>query len=239
MYIYRFNNHDIIKMNYKKIKFTSQLINERMKNMLTVNCQSSIKITGEQNIYFDPLKIEESHDADLIFITHTHWDHFSKEDILKIKKDTTKIIGPSDIREDSLTLGFQEENIITVEPNQELTLSNITVKTVPAYNKEKAFHPKENNWVGYVLTVNNTTYYVMGDTDALEENKHIKCDTLCIPIGGTYTMNAKEAAEFTNEVKPKTVVPIHYGLVVGLKEDLDVFKEKVQKEIKIEEKLNI
>lgn len=207
--------------------------------MLTAKCQSSIKIIEEQTMYFDPLKVEENHDADLIFITHTHWDHFSKEDILKIKKDTTKIIGPSDIREDSLTLGFQEENIITIKPYQELTLSNITIKTVPAYNKEKAFHPKENNWVGYVLTINDQTYYVMGDTDSLEENENIKCDVLCIPIGGTYTMNAIEAAEFTNKIKPTKVIPIHYGLVVGSKEDLDVFKEKVKKEIKIEEKLNI
>lgn len=207
--------------------------------MLTAKCQSSIKIIEEQTMYFDPLKVEENHDADLIFITHTHWDHFSKEDILKIKKDTTKIIGPSDIREDSLTLGFQEENIITIKPYQELTLSNITIKTVPAYNKEKAFHPKENNWVGYVLTINDQTYYVMGDTDSLEENENIKCDVLCIPIGGTYTMNAIEASEFTNKIKPTKVIPIHYGLVVGSKEDLDVFKEKVKKEIKIEEKLNI
>ena len=79
--------------------------------MLTVNCQSSIKITGEKIIYFDPLKVEESHDADLILITHTHWDHFSKEDILKIKKETTKIIAPKDSKEEILTLGFTESNI--------------------------------------------------------------------------------------------------------------------------------
>lgn len=205
--------------------------------MLTVNCQSSIKITGEKIIYFDPLKVEESHDADLILITHSHWDHFSKEDILKIKKETTKIIAPKDSKEEILTLGFSEDNIYIVEPKEELSLHGILIKTVPAYNKSKTFHPKENKWLGYVVKIEDTIYYVMGDTDALEENKNITCDVLCIPIGGTYTMNATEAAEFTNILNPKKVIPIHYGLVVGTEYDLDTFKQLLNKKIEIEEKI--
>lgn len=207
--------------------------------MLTVNCQSSIKITGEKIIYFDPLKVEESHDADLILITHSHWDHFSKEDILKIKKETTKIIAPKDSKEEILTLGFTESNIYIVEPDEEFSLHGILIKTVPAYNKSKTFHPKENKWLGYVVKIEDTIYYVMGDTDALEENKNITCDVLCIPIGGTYTMNATEAAEFTNILNPKKVIPIHYGLVVGTKDDLDTFKQLLNKKIEIEEKITI
>lgn len=207
--------------------------------MLTVNCQSSIKITGEKIIYFDPLKVEESHDADLILITHTHWDHFSKEDILKIKKETTKIIAPKDSKEEILTLGFTESNIYIVEPDEEFSLHGILIKTVPAYNKSKTFHPKENKWLGYVVKIEDTIYYVMGDTDALEENKNITCDVLCIPIGGTYTMNATEAAEFTNILNPKKVIPIHYGLVVGTEYDLDTFKQLLNKKIEIEEKITI
>lgn len=205
--------------------------------MLTVNCQSSIKITGEKIIYFDPLKVEESHDADLILITHSHWDHFSKEDILKIKKETTKIIAPKDSKEEILTLGFSEDNIYIVEPKEELSLYGVIIKTVPAYNKSKTFHPKENKWLGYVVKIEDTIYYVMGDTDALEENKNITCDVLCIPIGGTYTMNATEAAEFTNILNPKKVIPIHYGLVVGTEYDLDTFKQLLNKKIEIEEKI--
>ena len=207
--------------------------------MLTVNCQSSIKITGEKIIYFDPLKVEESHDADLILITHTHWDHFSKEDILKIKKESTKIIAPKDSKEEILTLGFSEDNIYIVEPDEEFSLHGILIKTVPAYNKTKTFHPKENKWLGYVVKIEDTIYYVMGDTDALEENKNITCDVLCIPIGGTYTMNATEAAEFTNILNPKKVIPIHYGLVVGTKDDLDTFKQLLNKKIEVEEKITI
>ena len=207
--------------------------------MLTVNCQSSIKITGEKIIYFDPLKVEESHDADLILITHSHWDHFSKEDILKIKKETTKIIAPKDSKEEILTLGFTESNIYIVEPKEELSLYGVIIKTVPAYNKTKTFHPKENKWLGYVVKIEDTIYYVMGDTDALEENKNITCDVLCIPIGGTYTMNATEAAEFTNILNPKKVIPIHYGLVVGTEYDLDTFKQLLNKKIEVEEKITI
>lgn len=207
--------------------------------MLTVNCQSSIKITGEKIIYFDPLKVEESHDADLILITHSHWDHFSKEDILKIKKESTKIIAPKDSKEEILTLGFTESNIYIVEPDEEFSLHGILIKTVPAYNKTKTFHPKENKWLGYVVKIEDTIYYVMGDTDALEENKNITCDVLCIPIGGTYTMNATEAAEFTNILNPKKVIPIHYGLVVGTEYDLDTFKQLLNKKIEVEEKITI
>lgn len=207
--------------------------------MLTVNCQSSIKITGEKIIYFDPLKVEERHDADLILITHSHWDHFSKEDILKIKKESTKIIAPKDSKEEILTLGFTESNIYIVEPDEEFSLHGILIKTVPAYNKTKTFHPKENKWLGYVVKIEDTIYYVMGDTDALEENKNITCDVLCIPIGGTYTMNATEAAEFTNILTPKKVIPIHYGLVVGTEYDLDTFKQLLNKKIEVEEKITI
>ena len=203
--------------------------------MLTVNCQSSIKITEEKVFYFDSLKVNEMYDSDYIFITHTHWDHFSKEDIVKIKKEDTKIIGPKDIKEEAITLGFLEKNIYIVEPYQELSFESVKIKTVLAYNKEKPFHPKENNWVGYVITINNTIYYITGDTDALKENESIDCDVLFVPIGGTYTMNKKEAAEFTNKLNPKTVIPIHYGLVVGTKEDINWFKLNVNNQIKVKE----
>lgn len=205
--------------------------------MITVNCQSSIKIVEDKTIYFDPLKVQEVHDADYIFITHTHWDHFSKEDILKIKKESTKIIGPKDILKDATKMEFTKENIITVSPYEEIAFDNIKVKAVPAYNKEKNFHPKSNNWLGYVMTMNHTTYYIMGDTDALEENEKIQCDYLFIPIGGTYTMNAKEAIEFTNKINPKIVIPIHYGLVVGTKQDVETFKSQINKSIEVEEKI--
>ena len=153
------------------------------------------------------------------------------------KNEGTKIIGPRDILEDCLKLGFKENNIITVVPNERKIIENISFKTVPAYNKIKNFHPKQNNWVGYVITINQVTYYIMGDTDALEENQNINCDIVFSPIGGKYTMDSKEAAQFINILNPKKVIPIHYGLIVGTKNNLEEFKKLVNDSIEVEEKI--
>lgn len=115
---------------------------------IKVLCHSSIRFDREKIIYFDPFKIEKNYnDADLIFITHSHYDHFSEEDILKVKKEDTKIVLTSDSKENAKKLGFDEENIVVVKPNQELEIENIKVNVVPAYNTNKRFHPKENGWV--------------------------------------------------------------------------------------------
>ena len=124
-------------------------------------------------------------------------------------------------------LGFKEENIITVEPNKSYTVDNIKFKTIPAYNINKNFHPKENKWVGYIIYLDDISYYIAGDTDITEENKQVKCDVAFVPIGGTYTMTAKEAAELINIIKPKIAVPTHYGLIVGTKEDEEIFKRLI------------
>ena len=206
-----------------------------MLENIKVLCHSSIKFEKGQIIYFDPYNINENYnDADVIFITHSHYDHFSEEDILKVKKETTKIVVPEDLYDRSLELGFTENNILVVTPNMEYEVSNIKFKTIPAYNINKNFHPKANNWVGYLITLDNVVYYIAGDTDITEENKKIKCDVAFVPIGGTYTMTAKEAASLVNEIKPKVVVPIHYGLIVGTKEDAEIFKESLNKNIECE-----
>lgn len=202
--------------------------------MIQVNCQSSIQLIEKKNIYFDSIKMEEKHDADYIFITHTHWDHFSKEDILKIKKDDTKIIGPFDMKEELEGMGFQKENVFLVKPNQLFSVDDLYIQTVPAYNLNKEYHKKEKEWVGYIIDFENTKYYIPGDTDVLEENKSIQCDVAFIPIGGTYTMTAKEAAEYINIIKPKKVIPIHYNMVVGTKEDEQNFVNNIDSNIEVE-----
>lgn len=199
--------------------------------MIEINCQSSIKLTGEKIIYFDPIKTEEKHDADYIFITHPHWDHFSKEDILKVKKEDTKIFGPLDIEKE---LDFSKEYTILLTPNEIVTIDNLTIETVPAYNLNKEFHKKESNWLGYIIDFENTKYYIPGDTDVLEENKNIDCDIAFIPIGGTYTMTSKEAAEYINHIRPKKVIPIHYNMVVGTKEDEQEFINNLDSDIEVD-----
>ncbi len=195
-----------------------------------VICHSCIKYEGEKIIYIDPFKIKEEYkDAYIIFITHSHYDHFSVEDINKIKKENTIIIITKDLEEKAINLGFKKENVIIVEPNKEYEIEDIKIKTVPAYNINKKFHPKENNWVGYIIYINGISYYISGDTDITEENKNVKCDVAFVPIGGTFTMDFKEAASLINEIKPKIVVPIHYGEIVGTKQDAVEFEKLIDK----------
>ena len=130
-----------------------------------------------------------------------------------------------------LTLDFTKESITTVKPNENYNVNGLTFKTIPAYNTNKSFHPKSNNWVGYLLTLNDTIYYIAGDTDITEENKQVKCDVAFVPIGGTYTMDYKEAAELINEIKPKIAVPTHYAAIIGTKEDGINFVKLLDSEI--------
>lgn len=208
--------------------------------MIAVNCQSSIRIeNGGLVVYFDPLKIAEQHDADYIFITHSHWDHFSSDDIKKVASKNTSIVAPRDMYGELMEAGFDASKLHCVQPYGGLDLDSIHVQTVPAYNIDKDFHPQTNNWVGYVVTIDSATYYIMGDTDALPENESIRCNTLFIPIGGTYTMDATEAANLTNKIHPITTIPIHYGMVVGTHEDFVRYKLLVNAEINVEEKIKL
>lgn len=116
--------------------------------------------------------------------------------------------------------------------NKEYMVQGIKFETIPAYNTNKTFHPKENYWVGYIITLDGIRYYIAGDTDITEENRKVKCDVAFVPVGGTYTMNYSEAAELVNIIKPKIAVPIHYGSVVGTKQDATNFIKLLHSSIK-------
>ena len=206
-----------------------------MLENIEVLCHSSIRFSKGEIIYFDPFKIEKSYnDADVIFITHDHYDHYSEEDIDKAVKEDTIIVAPEDLETKLLEKGFEKENIILVKPNESYTAKGIKFQTIPAYNTNKQFHPKENNWVGYILEIEGVNYYIAGDTDITEENKKVNCDVAFVPVGGTFTMDYKEAAELINEIKPKVAVPIHYGSIVGSKKDGAKFAKLVDSEIEVE-----
>ena len=197
--------------------------------------QSAIRIENSEGkvIYFDPFKItdEFNNDADYIFITHSHYDHFSKEDINKIKKDNTKIVVTKDITRELENMGFN--NILSVDPNKEYKIDDINFKTIPAYNIDKTFHKKEYNWVGYIVNINNEVIYVAGDTDNTVEAREVTCDIAFVPIGGTYTMNVEEAAELIKTINPKVVVPTHYETIVGSIKDAYDFQNKLKNNIEV------
>lgn len=191
-----------------------------MLENIQVLYHSSIRMAEGKVIYIDPFEIEGNYnDANIIFITHDHYDHYSEEDIKVIKKHDTIIVAPVGMKEKIMGCGFKEENIIAVEPEQSYSIDEINFETIPAYNIDKSFHPKQNGWVGYIIEINGIRYYIAGDTDKTNENSKVECDVAFVPVGGTYTMDAKEAAELVNEIKPKIAVPIHYGSIVGTKQD--------------------
>ena len=183
---------------------------------------ASFKITdSNQIVYIDPYNMSAiPHDADFVFCTHTHYDHLSAADIKKVMKDTTQIIVTSDGAAQAESLG---NKIITALPDEEYTLENIKFFTVPAYNINKSFHPKANQWVGYIIQFSDgTKFFHAGDSDNIPEYQKLSSmniDVLAVPCGGTYTMNAAEAAEAAKIIMPKQVIPMHWGSIVGTKQD--------------------
>lgn len=197
-----------------------------MKTKVDVLTHNSIKITGKKIIYVDPYNIiDEKYDADYIFCTHSHYDHYSKEDINKIKKENTVLIVVEELQRDALELDLE---VMTVVPGEDYEIDDIEFQTTFAYNKEKAFHPKENNWVGYIIKVEGDTYYIAGDTDNIDEIQNVECDVALLPVGGTYTMDYKDAVDLANTIKADVVIPTHYGSVVGKKEDALKFAKLVK-----------
>ena len=204
-----------------------------MLENIEVLYHSSIRINKEKTIYIDPFKIDRNYnDADIVFITHDHYDHYSEEDIDKVINENTTIIIPDELLTKLLRKGINKNAIITVEPNKNYMVQGIKFETISAYNTNKTFHPKENGWVGYIIIINGIRYYIAGDTDITEENRKVKCDVTFVPVGGTYTMDFKEAAMLINEIKPKIAIPTHYGSVVGTKQDATDFIKLLHPEIK-------
>lgn len=207
-----------------------------MTENIEVLTHSSIRITGDTIIYVDPFHIEqEVHDADIIFITHDHFDHFSVEDIDKVRKEDTVLVVPEKMKGQAGKASCSK--VVTVKPGMQEQLKGIEFEAVAAYNNMKPFHPKWNGWVGYVLTVNGVRIYIAGDTDMTKDNQLVSCDVAMVPIGGKFTMDASQAAELVNVMKPKVAIPTHYGSIAGTKEAEEDFRAKVDPSIPVEIKM--
>ncbi len=206
-----------------------------MTDNIKVFCHSSIKITGSKIIYIDPFRINEDFkDADYVFSTHPHNDHFSEDDIERVINSNSIIITPDSSRELAYHLTKNRDKVLIIEPEKKYDLNGLSFTTTRAYNKEKMYHPKREGWVGYVIEMDRMKYYIAGDTDNIEEIRNIECDVAFLPIDGIYTMGYEEAAELANVLPAKVIVPIHYGEIVGEKEDAKKFAELVKnKEVKI------
>lgn len=225
-----------------KDKKNKQEVHKVNTNIIQINTQSSIRIEGSKTIYIDPYKrTKAAHDADIILITHAHYDHFDEPSLRNVAGPDTFVVCPNSMSNDVDRLGLGRKGTAYLEPGAEIkpegALEGITIKAVPAYNLNKNFHPKANGWVGYVIEMDGVTYYAAGDTDALPELENIDCDIAFVPVGGTYTMTAKEAAGLVNKIKPEIAVPIHYGTIVGRASDADTFAGALDKDIKVVKKV--
>jgi L-ascorbate metabolism protein UlaG (beta-lactamase superfamily) len=187
-----------------------------------------IKADGK-NIFIDPWKLKNFDDkADIILITHPHYDHYSETEIQKISTTKTYIYSCKEvISKTSL------KNKQLVEPYGDIINGDIKIKAFPAYNINKDFHPQKNNWMGFIIDYLDTKIYISGDTDFTNEMRQLSVNVAIIPIGGTYTMTEIEAADFVNTIKPDIAIPIHWGDIVGTKENAEKFKSLVKPPTKV------
>ena len=186
--------------------------------------QAAVLIEAEKTIYIDPFDLPGGlPEADLILVTHGHGDHLSPADILKVIKPSTKIVTTEAARS---YLPEEAKHVVTAAPGESVTVEGIMIEAVPAYNRDKDFHPRERGDAGYVIHLKDRTIYHAGDTDLIDEMKDIETDIALLPAGGTYTMDAKEAAKAANVIRPKVAIPIHWGKIVGSEKDAETFVDQ-------------
>ncbi|MBI9089432.1 MAG: MBL fold metallo-hydrolase [Desulfobacterium sp.] len=200
---------------------------ETVSRMIHWLGHDTMRIDADLTVYIDPFKIKSGLPADIILITHEHFDHCSPGDIAKVQKNDTVIVTEKD------SAKKLSGDVRVMAPGDRLTVKGMEIEAVPAYNTNKDFHPKANNWLGFILTIDGTRVYHAGDTDFIPEMKDINADIAMVPVSGTYVMTANEAVEATLAITPSLAIPMHYGSIVGDGNDAETFKSGLKGKIHV------
>ena len=199
---------------------------------ITRIAHDTFRIAGSKVVYTDPFKVTKRDEADIVLLSHEHFDHLSVEDLKKVCSPETLIVA-SPLCKDGLK-DVAAKEVHYLEPGGQHTVDGIEIEAVPAYNVNKfrepgkAFHPKGEPRLGFVIKIDGTTVYHAGDADFIPEMKSVDCDLALLPVSGTYVMTAEEAAEAAAAIKPKIAIPMHYGAIVGTEADAKKFKSLVK-----------
>ncbi len=205
------------------------MVEKVFENLRWLGHDSFLLRAGGKIIYFDPFQLGPGlPPADIICISHAHYDHCSPADVLTIQQPTTLIVT------ETQAAAKLKGKIITLAPGERCEVEGVTIETVPAYNTNKQFHPQSNSWLGFILTVDGVRVYHAGDTDYIPEMKNIRADIALLPVSGTYVMTAGEAARAALAIGPRIAVPMHYGAIVGSTDDAARFAAALAGRVRVE-----
>ena len=202
------------------------MIHDMVKKISRIG-HDTFRIDTDKIIYFDPYQISSGKTADLILISHEHFDHCSPDDVAAIQGTQTVIVTEKD------SAKKLRGDVRIVKPGDSIVVNGITVEAVPSYNTNKKFHPKGNGWLGFIVEVDGVRIYHAGDTDHIPEMKTLNVDIALLPVSGTYVMTAEEAVKAALDISPKVAIPMHYGSVVGGDEDALRFKKALEGKIEV------
>ena len=187
----------------------------------------SFRIDASKTIYLDPYQVSSGPKADLIMITHDHFDHCSPDDVAKIQQPGTVIVTEKDSAK-KLTGDLRE-----IKPGESLVVDEVKVEAVPSYNTDKEFHPKKNAWLGFIIEIQGVRVFHAGDTDFIPEMNGFNVDIALLPVSGTYVMTADQAVKAALAISPKLAIPMHYGTIVGSDQDAITFKKALEGKIEV------
>lgn len=187
----------------------------------------TIRLDGNMVVLFDPFQISSAKPADLILISHDHFDHNSPEDVAKVRKKDSVIVT------DKTSAKKLPGEIKIVAPGDKINVKGVSIEVGPAYNTNKDFHPKAAGMLSFVVTLDGVRYYHAGDTDFIPEMENLEVDIAFLPVSGTYVMTADEAVNAAQAIKPKIAIPMHYGAIVGSEKDAEEFKKTLEGKVEV------